>query len=337
MAEVTLLVHVVRTERDFLPSLEHVHSRIDEALEKVSGELRAAARHLFESGGKGIRPRLVLLSAEASLCGTPPNERTDWEAVRDVAAAAEMIHVASLIHDDIIDGADFRRSRRSVNHMWTNHTAVLAGDYLFASAFGLLGAHAHTGVVTLMTNAIADMCKGELLQKEYAFDPTVSEATYTTRVRGKTASLLAACCEGGARLVHAEEGICEAMRQFGLNLGLAFQIMDDLLDIEGDEETLGKPTGSDLVQGNLTLPVIRLLERPHWRQRIAPRIAARQVDAETITLVKEGARATGAIDAARATGHMLALEALHYLNILDASEAGRALQSLCHAAVDRDH
>ncbi len=331
------MVHVVRTKSDILPSLKHVHSRIDEVLNRASGELRAAAGHLIQAGGKGFRPRLVLLSAEASLCGAPPDERADWEAVQDVAAAAELIHVASLIHDDIIDHADVRRNRRSVNSMWSNHTAVLAGDYLFASAFGLLGAHAHTGVVTLMTDAIADMCRGELLQREYAFDPTVSETTYTTRVRGKTASLLAACCEGGARLVCADEGVCEAMRQFGLNLGLAFQIMDDVLDLEGDEELLGKPTGSDLVQGNVTLPVIRLLERPHWRQRIAPRIAARQVDAETISLVKEGARATGAMDAARAAGHMLALEALQYLNILDASEASRALQSMCHAAVDRDH
>src|SRR5690606_4491731 len=121
------------------------------ALDQATGELRAAAGHLFDAGGKGMRPRLVLLSAKASLLGRTVDEEVDWEAIRDVAAAAEMIHVASLIHDDIIDEAASRRNLPSVNRAWNNHTAVLAGDYLFASAFRLLGPHAQSGIVTLMT------------------------------------------------------------------------------------------------------------------------------------------------------------------------------------------
>lgn len=316
-------------------SLEPVQRRIEAALGRVSGELRAAAGHLFAAGGKGLRPTLVLLSAEACACDAATRRTPDWEAVHDVAAAAEMIHVASLIHDDIIDEARARRGRPAVNRRFGNHTAVLAGDFLFAAAFGLLSPHAHSGVVTLFTDAIAQMCQGEMMQKDQAYDPNVTEPQYTARVRGKTAALLAACCESGARLAGADEPACEALRGFGLNLGLAFQIIDDILDFEGDEERMGKPAGTDLLQGNLTLPVIRLLERSHWRQRIAPRITSRQIDQETLDLVKEGIRITGALEAARAAGHMLALQALQHLNALSASEAVRALQRLCHAAVDR--
>jgi heptaprenyl diphosphate synthase len=179
--------------------------------------------------------------------------------VIDIAAAAELIHTASLIHDDIIDQADTRRGVSTLNSIQGNHTAVLAGDFLFATAFGLLANCRCPGALTALTGAIRDMCQAEIEQKETRFHFSVTENAYLSRIEKKTASLLAACCYAGAQAGdHVHETVA-SLAAYGRNLGLCFQITDDLLDFTGDSATLGKPAGSDLAQGILTLPVIYLL------------------------------------------------------------------------------
>lgn len=336
------------TETSLIPKptipLSHVHSRIEEVVSRAGKELQAAASHLFGGGGKLLRPSLVLLTAQAVFeaggrrgdhAATNGAASPAWEALYDFAAAAELIHVASLIHDDVIDMAATRRSRPSVNALYDNHTAVLAGDYLFASAFGLLAPHAAKGAITLMTEAIARMCRGEVMQKESLFDPNVSEEAYFERVQGKTAALLAAACEGGARLAGAADELCRALRFFGESLGIAFQIADDILDLESSAEEIGKPACADLRQGIITLPVIRLLQDGEWYERLAPQIRERAIDESLIKLVQEGVKVTGALEWARQVGHSRAHAAAAHLAHLASTQAGVALTALCNDVMAR--
>lgn len=328
------------------PLLSRVQRRIEEVIDKAGGELQKAAAHLFGGKGKLLRPTLVLLTAQAifEANGEPPLENADarasstpgvLNALYDFAAAVELVHVASLMHDDVIDMAPTRRSRPSVNAAFGNHTAVLAGDYLFASAFGLLSRHATQGAVTLMTEAIAQMCRGELLQKESLFDPRTTAEAYFTRVQAKTASLIAAACEGGARLAGAGEELCRAFRAFGESLGVAFQIADDILDLEQSSKELGKPVCSDLRQGVVTLPVIRLLQDPEWYERLARPIQARAVTEDVIRLVVDGVQTTGALAWARQSGHSRAQAAADLLGPFSSTRAGTALAALCGEVMTR--
>ena len=316
-------------------ALAPVHQRIARTISSCNGTLGRAAGRLFAAGGKHLRPALVLLSARAAREARHGGPEPPWDPIYDVAAAVELIHVASLIHDDVIDEAAVRRGAPSVNAEWGNHTAVLAGDYLFAAAFQLLGAAAPGGVMTLMTQAIGAMCEGEMLQKEQAFDPAVTEAEYFRRIEGKTAALLAACCEAGARLAGADDRLAAAFGAYGRKLGLAYQIADDVLDLTATREALGKPGGSDLKQGVLTLPVILLLRDPAWRGQLAPLLAARDIDDAVVAAVREAAQASGAIQQARQAGERLAVEAAQHLEAAGRSEAASALSLLSSEAVRR--
>jgi len=331
------------------PLFSPVLNRMEQAVSPARGTVRRAASHLLASPGKLLRPTLVLLAAQAAAetrgfqdgaaslrapgdAGLSPGLP---EAVYDFAAAVELVHVASLIHDDVIDGAATRRSLPSVNAGFGNHTAVLAGDYLFAAAFRLLAPHAARGAVTLMTDAISRMCHGEVMQEESLFDPGLSEEAYLERVRAKTASLLAAACEGGARLAGAGEELCRAFRAFGESLGLAFQIADDILDLEETPQQLGKPACADLRQGVITLPVIRLLAHPEWSARLAPRIRARRIDDELIAHVQEGLKRTGALESAREEGFARARKAAARLEPVAWTRGGAALLELSRGVMLR--
>lgn len=314
-------------------SLQPVRERLRRCLDTADGELREAAGHLLLCEGKLLRPTLVLLAAQAVGHG---DHATD-ESVIDYAAAAEMIHVASLIHDDVIDEANTRRGAPSVNSRFGNHTAVLVGDFLFASAFEILSKYAARGVLTLMTGAIARMCQGEVQQKRDAYSPDVTEEAYMKRIEAKTASLLAACCEGGALLAGAGEEVSARFRMYGTKLGLAFQIADDLLDFEGDARTMGKPAGADLLRGIVTLPLIRVLAQPVWRVQLAPALSRRAVDGEIVALARHAARLSGAIASTYETAKELADAAHKEVRAFAQSAAGAVLHALCLQAVARSY
>lgn len=334
-------------------SLSPVHRRIEEIISRAGDALEAPVAHVLRTPGKLLRPTLVLLSAETILEAESGIDTGDlrrvgdddgvdgagasslWEAVYDFAAAVELVHVASLVHDDVIDAAKTRRGRPSVNALFDNHTAVLAGDYLFASAFGLLAPHATSGVVSLMTEAIAQMCRGEMMQKESLFDPHVSEKAYLDRVQAKTASLLAAACEGGARLAGASDATCQAFREYGNSLGVAFQIADDILDLERSAKELGKPACADLRQGVITLPVIRLLQDGEWSAELAPHILSRRIGDDVVALVQDRVKSTGALEWARQVGYAHARCAASRLAGLTWTRAGAALAALCDEVMRR--
>lgn len=222
------------------------------------GEL---VRYVLATPGKMIRPALVCLSAKAS--GGADEERL-W-----IAAAVELIHVASLIHDDIIDAADTRRGTLTVNIQWGNQIAVLLGDYLFAKAFDLLSRVRHPEVSLAMAAASVQMSQGMIMETKYGSQTHDDEAMYFQIISGKTAHLFSAACRAGA-LAAANRGAADALGSFGQQWGMAFQITDDALDLTSEAEQLGKPIQSDIRSGKTTLPLIHALRTaaPADRKRL---------------------------------------------------------------------
>ncbi|HML34830.1 MULTISPECIES: polyprenyl synthetase family protein [Sporomusa] len=207
--------------------------------------------HLVQAGGKRIRPALYLLCAR----GGVPNQAE----LLPMAVAIELIHMATLVHDDIIDNAATRRGRPTANARWGNHSSVLTGDYLFAKAFSAI-ILARKNMLKILTDVICNICEGEIIQLKEAFNANQTEADYRLRVAQKTADFIAASCELGAIAGGLDEKSVIRVREYGYALGMAFQITDDILDITASAEQLGKPVGNDLRQGIVTLPVIYALK-----------------------------------------------------------------------------
>ncbi|MEO1132370.1 MAG: solanesyl diphosphate synthase [Cyanobacteria bacterium J06639_1] len=223
--------------------------------------LGAAAEHLFEAQGKGLRPALVLLMARAT---TPDRELTQKH--RRLAEITEMIHTASLVHDDVLDTADVRRGISTVNSDFGNRVAVLAGDFLFAQSSWYLANLDNLDVVKLLSKVIKDFAEGEVRQSLTQFDTSLTFEAYLEKSFYKTASLMANSVKA-ATLLSDREDLANSAYEFGRCWGIAFQIMDDWLDFTSSTDVLGKPAGSDLAQGNLTAPVLYAFEQhPQLRE-----------------------------------------------------------------------
>jgi len=235
------------------PGLELVERAMREQLGSASGVVSGLGDHVLGSGGKRIRPALLLLCSE--LCGyTGPRQV-------QVAAAVELLHTATLLHDDVVDFSELRRGRPSANALWGNRRAVLAGDFFYARASSMIVEDGDLDILCIFADAIRAMAEGELLQLERSFDPTVTEAHYFAVIERKSAALLAAACEAGSILGGVTRGERRSLRQFGRELGIAFQLRDDALDYEAGEAALGKPPHADLREGKVTLPLVLALKR----------------------------------------------------------------------------
>jgi geranylgeranyl pyrophosphate synthase len=217
------------------------------------GPLKRMLDHALQARGKRMRPALVLLAGSFG----------DYNLNRLVplGAAIELLHTASLVHDDVVDGALSRRGRPTANAVFDNALTVLLGDYMFANAAEMVTRTESLEVTRLFALALMKMTSGELDQDAAAFDVGKDIQNYLWRIGGKTAALFANATEGGATLGGCSDGEIEALRTYGYSLGMAFQIVDDVLDFNGDEEEMGKPVGSDLREGTVTLPGLLLLER----------------------------------------------------------------------------
>lgn len=249
---------------------KEVFDLVKDDLKKVEHELRVEssagaesvaciAQYLQSSGGKRLRPVLLLLSARMVGPVTP-------SAIR-MAAVMEMIHGATLIHDDVIDMAQMRRGRPSSNVIWGNHTSVLAGDWLYMQAFQVALRERNFHVLDVLINLTQMMVEGELLQLERIGEVEVSEADYMQLIDRKTACLFSACAKIGAHVAGADEATESRLGEFAWNLGIAFQLVDDILDFTAHESVLGKPVGSDLREGKVTLPLIYALESASAEER----------------------------------------------------------------------
>lgn len=235
-----------------LTEVEHQFRLIAEAERDIFPDLYKMLSHILV-GGKVIRPALNLLSGKFY--------NYDTTRLITMATASELLHIATLVHDDAIDKSDVRRWRDTINKIWGEEKAILLGDYLFARAGEFVADTESVRAVKLFTQTLATISQGELRQSFDAFKLNLSREGYIQRISRKTASLFTMATQTGAILSQAPEESIEILKEYGYNLGIAFQIVDDVLDFVGSEKEMGKPAGSDLTQGTLSLPSILLLER----------------------------------------------------------------------------
>ncbi|KIL34834.1 heptaprenyl diphosphate synthase [Cohnella kolymensis] len=222
--------------------------------------LSEASLHLLKAGGKRLRPVFVLLSGNFG--------NYSLETLKRVAVPLELIHMATLVHDDVIDDADIRRGQPTVKSKWDNRIAMYTGDYIYAKALTVITELDKPRIHQILSSAIVQMCIGEMEQIRDFFNVDQTVRTYMRRIRRKTALLIAISCQLGAMATDAPDRFSHALYRFGYNVGMAFQITDDLLDVCGAEKAIGKPPGSDLRQGNITLPVIYALQDERVREEL---------------------------------------------------------------------
>ncbi|MEX0586468.1 MAG: polyprenyl synthetase family protein [Pirellulales bacterium] len=284
------------------------------------------ARHGCRLGGKRLRPALLLLSAKA-VSGVTPDHLT-------LAAVVEMIHTATLVHDDVLDEATLRRHHATVNARWDNEASVLLGDYLFTHAFYLASTTESTFACRTIGRATNITCEGEMRQLAASGRLDVSEDRYLAIIEAKTAELCACACRLGAHVASAEPAVEEALADYGRSLGVAFQITDDLLDLVGTESATGKSLGTDLEKRKATLPVIHLLNHIGVDSRAAVDRILHGGNNQTADLLPWLER-YGSIAYAREKGVQFAQRAVQRLEMLPPSDARDALSWLAQFVVDR--
>lgn len=289
--------------------------------------LSAAADRLFQAGGKQLRPAIVLLVSRATVGDgdiTPRHRR--------LAEIAEMIHTASLIHDDVLDESDVRRGIPTVHSSFGNRIAVLAGDFLFAQSSWYLANLDHLEVVKLLSQVIMDLAEGEIQQGLSHFDTDLSLEDYLHKSYYKTGSLIANSSKAAALLSGVNSDLAEHIYQFGRNIGLAFQIVDDILDFTESSETLGKPAVSDLRSGNLTAPALYAMQQLPQLVTLIGREFAEDGDLDqAISLIQE----SDAISQSRELAAEHTRVAIEHLNHLPASETRQCLSRLADYLLSR--
>ncbi|KAM7498552.1 hypothetical protein LguiA_022966 [Lonicera macranthoides] len=292
--------------------------------------LMSAAEQIFSAGGKRMRPALVFLVSRATAEIVGLKELTPEH--RRLAEIIEMIHTASLIHDDVLDESDMRRGKETVHQLYGTRVAVLAGDFMFAQSSWYLANLENLEIIKLISQVIKDFASGEIKQASSLFDCDVELDEYLIKSYYKTASLIAASSKGAAIFSGVNSDVSEQMYQFGKNLGLSFQVVDDILDFTQSAEQLGKPAGSDLAKGNLTAPVIFALEtEPELRDIIESEFCETDSLEKAIELVKR----CGGIDRARNLAKEKADIAIQSLNGLPQSSFRLALEGMVKYNLER--
>lgn len=278
----------LKFDKNNIPEIELIENALHDTLLDSAGVIRAMCSHVMDAGGKRIRPLLVLYSG---LAFSGLND-----SLVNASVAAELIHMASIVHDDIIDNSALRRSKPSINSIWGNQFAVLCGDYLFARAFSILSGYRLNRSMEFMVLAIQNMCSGEILQASERFNTGISLDRYYEIIAGKTAVFLECCCKSGAAISGAGREQIQAVGEYGRNLGYAFQIVDDILDFCGDAEKMGKPGNEDLCQGNITMPLIFLLRNDRYGKWAEKIIAGREFTVRNIEDITAALKELGIIE-----------------------------------------
>src|SRR5215216_1172508 len=338
----TISSHTLAVDEEARISARRIFSLIANELQQVEIEFERQARsnvqviaylgdYLRKSGGKRVRPALTILSNYAV-----GGDGSRYNSIR-MATVMEFLHTATLVHDDIIDNADTRRKRPTVNALYGNETAVLMGDWLYMSAFETSLAERSLPVLDILTSVTRKMTEGEILQLTLLGNADVTEAQYFDVLKRKTAYLFSASCEIGSILGGASEKQRMALRDYGLNLGTAFQLIDDVLDFTSSEAVLGKAAGADLLGGKVTLPLIYLREaEPQTLEMIQTVLREEKYD----TVAQEDLRAalarSGALEQARERADEYAENACAALDNLPDSEYSDSLKALPTYILDRD-
>lgn len=309
--------------------LQHVNALILERMRSDVPLIPELAGHIINSGGKRLRPMLTL--AAAQICG--------YQGLSHVrlATAVEFIHTATLLHDDVVDESDLRRGKAAAHVIWGNSPSVLVGDFLFSRSFQLMVETGSLRVLNILSNASAVIAEGEVMQLSSKGNIGISEETYLKIIAAKTAALFAAASEAGAVIAQADELREMAMKSYGQNLGIAFQLVDDALDYSGREAMMGKAVGDDFREGKLTLPVIMALananaeEAEFWRRTMVYRTQTDQDLTHAIHLIEKHQSLSQTVARARD----FANQACSALNVFPDSAMRRALHELAEFCVNR--
>ncbi|WP_009544842.1 solanesyl diphosphate synthase [Crocosphaera subtropica] len=289
--------------------------------------LGAAAEHLFDAGGKRIRPAIVLLVSRATMLDSDITPRH-----RRLAEITEMIHTASLVHDDVVDEAALRRNVPTVNSLFDNRIAVLAGDFLFAQSSWYLANLDNLEVVKLLSEVIRDFAEGEIFQGINRFDTSLTLDAYLDKSYYKTASLIANSAKSAAILSDSSTEVIDSLYAYGRYLGLAFQIVDDILDFTSPTEVLGKPAGSDLISGNITAPALFAMEETPYLKTLIEREFSEEEDIEkALSIITE----SQGIARSRELASYHAQLALKQLDCLKPSQYSQSLTDLVDYVLSR--
>ncbi|HEY9074451.1 MAG TPA: polyprenyl synthetase family protein, partial [Desulfobaccales bacterium] len=266
-------------------------------------------RHILLSGGKRIRPLLFILASR--MCGHSSNHLTDFSTI------FEYLHAATLLHDDVIDAAQVRRGATTANNIWGNHAVILVGDFLLSKALSLAVTTDRLKILQVLAHTTTQMAEGEILQLLHTGDLTLTEAEYFEVITRKTAILMSAACQIGGILAAAPPAREEALARMGLNLGLTFQLVDDILDYTGDQRELGKEVGADLREGHVTLPLIHALSLANPRDRERLLEMARNLTPEMAPELRTLLDTYGSLEHARSLARQYTLKAQEDLAAFD--------------------
>lgn len=307
--------------------LEVVEEKLRQAADAEHAQLAEVLRYLLDSGGKRIRPAVVILASKF--------HEHDASKVLPLAAAVEMLHTATLVHDDLLDGSLLRRGNATLNAKLSAGAVILVGDYLFARAADLAAATESVPVVSIFSKTLMTICRGEI---RHAFDEDGWRRTkegYYHSTYSKTASLFAASAESGALLSGAGSATVRSLRDYGCNLGMAFQIVDDILDFVGDEAEMGKPIGSDLRQGTVTLPLLLYFEEHPKHDLLRAVFEEWEGREERIQSLVDLVRDSPAIESAREEARRFTMKAKEALRDLSANQYRQVMLDLADYLLER--
>jgi len=314
-----IAAEMVEFERKFRQSMKSKVLLLD----KIMG-------YIVKRKGKQIRPMFVFFSAK--ICGGDPLPEATFRG----AALIELLHTATLVHDDVVDESNYRRGFFSVNALWKNKIAVLVGDYLLSKGLLLSLQHDDYDLLKIVSNAVRELSEGELLQIEKARRLDITEDVYFEIIRQKTASLIASCCAVGASSAGADKATIEQARLFGEKVGIAFQIKDDLFDFGTAE--IGKPVGIDIKEKKMTLPLIYALQQADWltKRRVIYNVKNNDGRKDRVQAVIEFVKQSGGLDYAINTMQRYRDEALQLLHAFPASPARTSLEQLINYTIERE-
>ncbi|OYT74033.1 MAG: hypothetical protein CFK49_00165 [Armatimonadetes bacterium JP3_11] len=325
-----------------LPEMQTVEAFLEAQAETAIPQFSELTRHLLSAGGKRLRPAMVILcayAAEPSRYGELyRNGHRGRERLAIIAGCMEMIHMATLIHDDVIDQTFTRRGKPTANALYGNLATVLSGDFILARAMRCLALDGDLRIIQKVAHITTDMSEGEVAEVFLRRRLEITEAQYLDIVRRKTAEFLAGCCRIGGYLVDADEPTLNALEQFGRDLGIAFQIIDDLLDYVGDPRLTGKPNGTDFREGFATLPLLHYYRTasPDERDRLHTEFGT-DISAEQFHYWREQIRLTGSLKYAEAVAERYRQSALDQLNRLPASPIRQTLEEVARFITERKY
>lgn len=304
---------------DLRPELDKIEKELEVAVGSNSLLLNEASLHLLQAGGKRIRPVFVLLAGKFG------NYNVD--VMKQVAVPLELIHMASLVHDDVIDDSEMRRGQATVKAQWNNSVAMYTGDFILARALEYITEVEDPEIHRILSKTMIEVCRGEIIQIEDKFKLDQTVRDYLRRIKRKTALLISSSCELGATVSGTDAETAARLRRFGYFIGMSFQITDDILDFTSTDEELGKPAGSDFIQGNITLPVLYARRDPAVYSKLKTAVGKEMTDRERIEIV-ELIRNSPALQEAKALSDRYLEKALDELSHLPKGPANKTMRKI---------